>query len=256
MSDPIELDMTETIPVDMAFLGHGAFQAMTADEKTLLVCAGHIANELNILNKFLVWSIRRSEGIDSLVSGMQALTIAKLTAGKILEAHLLLKKCFARTVADESNLPLNEETRSAIKEIRRYFQKTNLVYRVRNQLSFHYNFEVLQAAAQDILGIQGSVVVAGITSGNTYHVGAELAANKALLGVIGAKSDEASLDAFFAEVQHVEDLMIKFLDGAVHAILTKYVPDLANISIRESIKVSHSMDTFKVPFFTTQNPAE
>lgn len=69
---------------------------MLPEERNFLILCGHIANELNILQKLVIWTSNFDTPgeIEARANVVQALLIAKLLASKLWEASELVRKAF------------------------------------------------------------------------------------------------------------------------------------------------------------------
>ena len=171
---------------------------MEPADRTFLLLAGHMLNELNSLNKVFGWCLHnhptnRASSIESLANGMQAMIYARMLAGKLCEAWKVLGRAFFGTMLSqrvESRLhPIAQE---ALQKIKRYFNNSNAIKKVRDSFAFHYDapeFGLNWEAAADEESFE---LVLGGTIGNNLYLASELVAITALLCAFNANDREAA----------------------------------------------------------------
>ena len=94
-------------------------------DRTFLLLAGHMQNELNLVHKAFTWCLHnrptdRASSIEGLANGMQAMIYARVLAGKLCEAWQVLEEAFFGTKLSqrvESRLhPIAQEALQKIKK--------------------------------------------------------------------------------------------------------------------------------------------
>lgn len=226
-------------------------------ERGFLLLAGHLHNEIAILNKMVVWSISAGSRPTShdVVEGSQALFIAKLLGGKVCEAWDALEVGFFGNRISRVVVPLlKHEPNCALQTLKTYFGTQNLIRRLRNDYAFHYTPSDIGAAWNGVAAEPGFEILIGDTSGNTFHLGAELAANSAMLNAINASSRNLAMESFFEEIRGTAGNLMTFLDGAIFALIEKCRPSLTTDSTR-TIPLHSTMESTWIPFFV-EMPAD
>lgn len=135
------------------------FNKIDENEKIFYVFAGHVCNEITILEKLLFLSTtfnNADENLDA-VKASQSLLISRLTAGKLYEGWELLKSFF--NIDIYSKLPkypisidadLSAEGKSEFDKLKTYFKRDGLFDILRNQFAFHYMAGNLKKQFPDI----------------------------------------------------------------------------------------------------------
>jgi hypothetical protein len=118
---------------------------MESADRTFLLLAGHMLNELNSLHKVFGWCLHnrptnRASSIEGLANGKQAMIYARILAGKLFEAREVLTGAFFHTKLWQRVKPrLDPIAQEALKEINKYFNNSKTVRTVRNSFAFHYS---------------------------------------------------------------------------------------------------------------------
>jgi hypothetical protein len=229
---------------------------MESADRTFLLLAGHMQNELNSVHKVFAWclhnrSMDRASSIEGLANGMQAMIYARILAGKLLEAWQVLAIAFFGTkLSQRVESRLHPIAQEALQKIKQYFGKNNAIFKVRNSFAFHYSateFGLNWEAAAD----EGSFeLILGGTVGNNLHLASELVANAAVLNAINAIDREDALRTFLDEVKSVASNFTNFLDGTVLAILEEqFGTGLGATGREEEISPARSWSEVAIPFF-------
>lgn len=168
-------------------LSKDALLGVPENERTFFLSLAHLANEINALQKLVLWSCDFSSQNPAFDKGQTALSfmLLKLLAGKLNEANELLQKKFhGLSVSRDYEPSLSEEARDALSKIKSYFGRENLIHKVRKNYAFHYSPDelaaVLPSVSEDIdLYIDSAERILK----NLYYF-AEVLANTAMLSGI------------------------------------------------------------------------
>lgn len=240
-------DVTETVKLRSFSLRQPSLSGMSSHERTFVLTAAHILNELNTLNKLLVWFINTGQscqGRASKVSVCQAFFIAKIMAGKVNEAWEILGVMYFKNLSRDHTIAIHEDGRAALASLKKYFSKSpNVVRELRNNCSFHYAYESIGGAWEHIHDSEDFVFLFGENVGNSFFLGAELASNFALM--VHADSDD-----FLADVQGVQENFQLFLEATIHAILKKYLRSDPYLSGDvEEVDAGSPLEEHRITFF-------
>ena len=110
--------------------------SLPEDERIYFVQLGNVLNELNILQKCAIFSgsgIQELNEVERSGQVSQALFFIKMLAGKLFEGKRLLKNPFFGNHKDR----LSPEGQNSLKDINRYFAKSNNIDLIRNKFAFH-----------------------------------------------------------------------------------------------------------------------
>ena len=122
------------------------------------------------------------------------------------------------------------------------------VDRLRNDFAFHYSASNIAQQWEELSKEPGFDLIVGDTLGNTYHRGAEFAANLAMLRAINLADRATALQTFFNDVQKVAKDFNAFVDGVIHAILVR----LGAVEADEKLELDslQEFSAVSIPFFT------
>lgn len=228
------------------------FAGATDAERRFLLAGGHLHNEIVVLNKLMVWMMGPSSNetsIDRSIRALQAMTTARILAGKLSEGWRLVEVAyFGSKLSADPALNLEPQPTDALKFLKRYFNGKNTVRLLRDDFAFHYSSEKIAECWQELQKEEGFDLIVGDTLGNTFHRAAEFAANLAMLKAIHPTDRGAALNHVFENVGNVARNFSTFVDGVIHSIL-------ARLNALESTEAAtiDGLQKFKevaIPFFT------
>lgn len=229
---------------------------MPASERSFVLLAGHMQNELNSLHKMFAWCLHAepsgsSSAIEGLANGVQAQIYARLLAGKLLEAWKALESAFFGTkISQRLEDKLHPRAQEGLRKIKAYFNKSKTIYRVRNSFAFHYSVEEFDAHWHEPADESAFELVLGGTVGNNLYLASELVVNTALLNSINPADRSAALKTFFEEVQSLAANFTVFLEGTIIAILEEASGSpLANQGHDEEIAPRRGFEDVAIPHF-------
>lgn len=233
-----------------------AVAKMAAPDRDFLLLAGHMQNEINSVHKVFAWCLhsgrsRNDSSIESLANGAQAMIYARVLAGKLCEAWEAVGKAWFGTKLSRRLEPkLSPVALEANMKLKAYFNRSNAIHRVRNSFVFHYSATEVGASWESVADDLTFEVILGGTIGNNLYLGAELAANAALLKAIDPDNPEQGLRVFFDEVQSIASNFTDFLEGAIMVILEDlFGTDIGQLGREEDIFPIHAYAQIKVPHF-------
>lgn len=233
-----------------------AVAKMPTPERDFLLLAGHMQNEINSVHKIFAWCLhsarsRSDSSIESLANGTHAMIYARVLTGKLCEAWEAVGKAWFGTKLSQRLEPkLHPAAREANTKLKAYFSRSNTIHRVRNSFAFHYSATEVGASWESVADDLTFEVVLGGNVGNNLHLGAELAANAALLKAIVPDSPEQGLRVFFDEVQSTAANFTDFLEGAIMVILEDmFGTDIGQLGREEDIYPTLAYAQVEVPYF-------
>lgn len=229
---------------------------MESAERTFLLLAGHMQNELNSVHKVFAFCLHSRptvlvSSIEGLANGTQAMIYARVLAGKLCEAWEALGKAFFGTKLSQRIEPrLHPVAQDALKKIKAYFGKANAIYKVRNAFAFHYSRDEFRTHWEEAADESTFEIILGGTVGNNLHLASEFVVNIALLKAINANDRVEALREFFDEVQSAASDFTAFLEGAILTILEEQSgAGLATLGREEEIFPTCSYNEVAISFF-------
>lgn len=230
------------------------------DELILFIMIGHIFNELNILNKLLVYfsDVPKSQKCLEQANNALFLFSDKILIGKLQEAWLVLKELFLEKnfrVSYESKL--SQESKAALFEIEKYFSKYNLMVHVRGNFSFHYQCNAFKKTFKEIPESEQFDIYLSNEVGNSFYYSSEVVANHALLNRVQEKfkikTQQEAMENIADESIKFSRLFIYLINGLMIQIIERYLLDEnSKFSKSETIKLENlpSIHDIKLPYFT------
>ena len=235
--------------------------SMSPEERSFVLLAGHIENEINSLNKVFTWCLSNNDSFDpteleSLANGMQGLFYARLLAGKLNEFWQVLQSSyFGSQLSRSINPHLNDQSKKSLKYLKGYFGKKNIISTVRNNSAFHYSPEYFENHWESALGEDHFEFVFGGTVGNNIAFASEIVANTAFLHEIDPNNRANALSKFFKESQDVTHEVIEFIEGTLIAILEKALGDqLGQFVSEEELNPPRNYNDIAIPHFVVPTP--
>lgn len=223
-------------------------------ERILLIGVGHIANEISVLQKLFYWascSVDEHELIKK-AHTTQAITLAKILAGKLFEGWIFVEKAFFSSSLSkdwESKLP--PETTDALNELKKYFGRKNLINNIRNNFAFHYSAADMDSGFSLPPDEDGWKIFLSESNANSLYYVADLVANYAMLESIRPGQHKVAIEKLIDEIIRVARLFIEFSGGCWIVGINKYLlSDEGKIPMKEyNIDFAPLFDGVELPFF-------
>jgi len=217
-------------------------QNIPINERSLLMVLAHASNEINTFNKLLFLSTNFSHGREWQTQAQisQSLTLARTLAGKLSEAWTVTTAGYFGTKLSQKHT-LDNSGNEAIKKLKNYFGRKNLINSVRNEFAFHYSLERAGIDIHNDTPVEELSIYLHPSIGNSLYQFAEFLINKALMESISPADLEAAPDVFLTEISSVVSWFNDFSQSAIFSILEK------TIGIEEVQKTRHEIDIGEVP---------
>lgn len=167
-------------------------KSISKDERAFIFAMVHFSNEMNALNKLLLWTSRTPSPNRAEVLGRLTyqFMFIRYFAGKLFEGHQLFSKSFQGAKISKEYIPyLSEEGKTALKNINGYFSKKNAIYKIRNTLAFHYDPQKLDSEFIDTPDDFDIFLEEKGSSNNLFYF-AEVMAGRALISESGDLRDK------------------------------------------------------------------
>jgi hypothetical protein len=224
-----------------------------APERGLLVLCGHVVNELNVLNKWLLPLTQGESQFEPVNQGqtLQSMVLLKSIVGKLNEAWAALTKGYLRTgLARELSAQIAAESLASLEQLKKYFGRKSAINTVRNNFSFHYS---LSHASQPIPeGTPREELAIYLTTpiGNSLYQFAETSMNGTLLRSLG-ESPALAMEQLLGETQQVVGWFNDFAHGLMIAILERHVFQAADAPLLENVDIGAvaSFDALRLDYF-------
>jgi hypothetical protein len=153
-------------------------------ERRLLVLMAHAGNELNVLSKLFHFSAKAKSTTPILqeAENAQSMVIGRVLTGKIYECWILMGSAFFGSGLSKKYEPqFDQEALAALKALKQYFGRENLVEKVRNGHAFHYSPEQIDAGYRTLADGDPLEVYLANANANTIYTFADTIAGRAML---------------------------------------------------------------------------
>ena len=201
-------------------------EKMTEHERKFFIVSGHVLNEINFFGKILLWTIPHNKCESKLhdqASATQQLASAKVLAGKLYESWGVIQKLYLKTkLSSETDDLLEEESKKALIELKKYFGKQNLIASIRNKFSFHYDYNDLNSAFSEMAENEDWNIYLSEQNSNCLYYLSELVVNQSMLKAIDAIDQATALSRIITELIDFSGKFIDFLSGYINAMSDKY----------------------------------
>jgi len=227
------------------------------EERTFFFSIAHLANEINILLRFVLWSHRTPRENKAEANGGVTLTwmFIKLLAGKLNEGHILLQKWYFPRISRLYDASLRPEGKEALDRIKHYFGKSNaLVHFIRNNFAFHYSPDEFNKVFPDIPEDFEFYVEKGGSANNLYYF-SEALANRAILRNMGASDDYEAYKKLVVEIPNVANWFSTLCISLLDQFIVKYKNDIWDGEAEEiCLENLPDMNDVQLPWFV--NPTQ
>lgn len=195
-------------------------------ERAFYLHVGHLRNEITILYKLLTWTNNNQDAhqIMKTVNTYQSLMMVRMLAGKLWEGWELVNKAyFATKVSQVIDSKLSPASKEALKELKSYFGKKNIISMVRNQFAFHYSPQHIRDQLEEVEDTDQLEIYMTALSNNIFYQFSETIANSAMLRAVDESDYMAALEKLVLEVMKVASTFMTFCDGCLEHMMKKYL---------------------------------
>lgn len=227
---------------------------MPSDERALFFMLGHAVNEINVLNKlfYLSNNYDASEKWRQHAHLTQGLVLARTLTGKLWEAWKLLGDAYFGTqLSKKYHGKLNENASAALKSLQKYFGRENLIKKLRNAFSFHYDTDEIAKIDVESLKADELLSYMAETNGNTLYYFSEYVVNLALLEAIAPGDPTKAMEALMDESAEVVGWFNEAAQGIMAEIADQYLlEDDGKITMEEiNIGGVPMAEDIEIPYF-------
>ncbi len=237
-----------------AQLNKEALSKIPEQERNLLVAIAHLQNEIRFSLYGVVWTHDFSSDNDVIVKGQIAFNFfhLRVLAGKMHEGWELLNKY--HFCNKELSLSFNEsgdnKAISLLKELSKYFGKTNAITEIRNNLSFHYSPSEL---GHHVINMPDEldIYIAKENDANTLYYFAEVSANRGVLSKLNYHESTNPIEAINEELIGMAKKFNKFNALYMKHILNKYQQEIWE-GVLEEVDFENlpKFSSVRIPMFT------
>lgn len=116
-------------------------RAIPKDERAFLLLLGYAANQLSMLQKLLMFSSNKipPNELEQQLSSAQTQMLVRYIVGVLHETWLLIERHYiSNPLGRDYQSRIDSGGQQALSNLRRQFGSSNLLSKVRNNISFHY----------------------------------------------------------------------------------------------------------------------
>jgi hypothetical protein len=223
-------------------------------ERVLFIQIGHLANELTILMKLLIYAHTNSSfDVVRKAYTMQASVIARICIGKIFEGWRLLESnLFASSLSKKYEAKFSRAGSQALQNLKKYFGKKNLISEIRNRFSFHNPpFEDIKDLLDSIPEEAELHMYLGTEQANNNYYLSEEIISRAMLNYVESNNLQQAMDRMYKELIEVSGWLVEFCGHCMVALSEEYWGQRGQDLVVEEINVESQgkIGEFTIPFF-------
>jgi hypothetical protein len=230
------------------------------EERVFFVLLGHFLDEISILNKLLLFANVHSEAdLARKAHGTQALLIARMFIGKLLEGWQMLQRDFFGTALSKNYEPkLQAPGDIALANLKRYFGKSNLLQDIRKKFAFHYSSDEVKQQLASLDASYRSEIYLANDYANSLNWACEEIVSYAMMHIVGVTDPQQALDKIISDLTKVSDWFFDFCGSCMSITVEQYFgKDLRELNA-EAIDIGEpiNLETITLPYFTRKNTSQ
>ncbi len=227
---------------------------LSSVEQKLFVLAGHVSNDIGVLQKLLVWSMNSSPVSDVAKDGTstQNLIIVKLLAGKLNEAWRVMERVYFSGPSQSYYAELPEDAQAAQKQLSGYFGKRNAITEVRNNFAFHYSEDEIPDVLAELPDEMDFRLFLGEEVGNSLYHYAEQPMFRQLIDNLPTGEGVEAFNALVGDVLEIASAALTFFAGCILVASQKMYPGRALTPELIGDEDLASLNDMEIPFFMTR----
>jgi hypothetical protein len=223
-------------------------------ERVLFIQIGHLANELTILMKLLIYAYKDcSLDVIKKAYTMQASVIARICIGKIFEGWRLLESnLFASSISKKYEAKFSTAGSQALQNLKRYFGRKNFISEIRNRFSFHNpSFEDIKDLLDSIPEEAELHMYLGTEQANSNYYLSEEIISRAMLNYVEGNNLQQAMDRMYKELIEVNGWFVEFCGHCMVALAEEYWGQGMQHIVVEKVNVESQgkIEEFTIPFF-------
>ncbi|MEN6473073.1 MAG: hypothetical protein ABFD81_03590 [Syntrophaceae bacterium] len=223
-------------------------------DRVLFIQIGHLANELTILTKLLLYAHTDAK-LDAIRKAytIQASVISRICIGKVFEGwRLLQSSLLASGLSHKYEAKLSPAGSEALRKLKKYFGKKNLISEIRNRFSFHNpSFKDVRDLLASIPEEAELTMYLGTQVANSNYYLSEEIISMAMLSYVESDSLEQAMKKMHKELSEVSGWLVDFCGHCMVAISEEHWSQCKEDLLLEKINVQSqgNVRDFTIPFF-------
>jgi hypothetical protein len=223
-------------------------------ERNLFILLGHAANEVGVLAKLFHYCAGNhfEEPILEKAELTQAMLLGRLLTGKIYEFWKLMQNGYFGTGLSKTYRDiLDEEARSTLEAMKRYFGQDNLIARVRNGHAFHYDVQQIEDGFRAVVEGEALDIFLSKSNANSLYAFSDTIAGRAMLEAICPADPANAMNLLIVETSRAVAWINAVTGGLMMKCLERYLGgDLYSLGAEViTLKDAPSSQTVSIPYF-------
>lgn len=224
---------------------------LTEDEQVFFVKLGELLNNIQIIQKCIIYSLSNKPANDIELYAQQttmAMFFTKLLAGIAYEGWEFIRKIyFGKKISTKYADKLPIESKRALDELKNYFGKNNAINLIRNKYAFHNDADAISNFLKSINEQEMFEFFASRKSGNNYYHFSDIIINMSFQDALHCNDIKEAIIKAQNEIISVCKFIYDFSSGLI-AIITRDI----NIELKEDVHLTaKSVDEIMLPYFST-----
>jgi hypothetical protein len=238
-------------------------RALPREERGFLLSLGYSANQVSMLQKFLMFSSNKEPTTETekILSAAQTQMILRLLIGVLHETWLLIKDRFEGTpLGADYHTRLDDGGREALAKLKAMFETSKLMTLIRNNFSFHLpNDKALDAAFNDACSDPNSDELWSLYFSqygfNSHFLISDLMAVHGISLLLKEQDPISAQPRIMREVVEGAENTFEFTKAFFAALWVKNFGTV--IDAKEKIQIANppAVGSVSIPFFIDMNPS-
>lgn len=228
------------------------FKKLPESDQTLAYFLGHIANEVNILQRLIMMAHNLDDNPENPeIQGRTAQTMCllRVLVGKLNEAYKTIRDKYANNGLHSTlNSELDEHAVDAMNQFMTYLKdKSNKMHILRNKSSFHNDWEFATKGLESLPDDAALFVHTDGKSINTLFHFADLGAAFAMTHCVTPSDFEKGLDAITDEAIELANHLICFSTSCLGVLLRRHHVPMTEDHVQ--VCTAYRAAEARIPFF-------
>lgn len=239
-------------------LDRAALDRLPTDTRRTVLLFGHVANEINTLNRLLIFSMRKQEDpIMALFGEARAATIARLLIGTTREGYIAVERHILKGKFGKTYLGyLEKEGQDQLANVKKHLSNMKLMAALRNGFAFHFpdHDQIDQAYARLSADLDLSIY-SGTPRHSSCYLMSSLMVTRGMLDCVEppkpdqapALSDEAAMGRIVDDTLAKSADLNDFIESLLMTIVEREGLSPAAADKVLTVDTHESMKTFAIP---------
>lgn len=245
--------VSKPLTIHQIKLDRAALDRMPDDARRNLFLFGHVSNEINTLNRLLIFSIKpQPDPVRTAVAEARATTIARLLIGTTREGYLAVERAVLGSPFGRTYLPLLQpEGKDALSRVRKQLSDMKLLASIRNDFAFHLpNASQIDAAYARLPADLDLSIYSGPPRHSSMYTMSNLLMVRAMLDLAdesGSATDNQSMDRITVDLLAKSKDLNDFIEQLLTTIIDREGLSPGDATDVLTVDTHESMMTFAIP---------